>query len=684
MNRSAFFSLLFCLVALVPLCAAERPFLPDKHTVFLLEPDLKKQALVDAMGGQAVGNGDAIADARFGAAWKLGGAGESGITIKDQGQFRFDGGMTLDAWVRFDTPPPEKGTTFAMKVGSFAWDLGKGKLNTAWLNFPSEPIFGITPPQYNYYPVGVELINGWMNVPVGRWTRLTVSYDESLGAVTTLIDGVVDRRRYRYRGAQGLLCDEKSPLTLLRGLKDCQVAAIKLSVGRPEVTPPGMEAYLNALPYLGKVMITLDHLDRRLALPIDVTVTAEKASGAAVTMQTLTLDSHERRDLVFEAPTWTNSWHTYTVSATSKGQQCFSRTLRLANVKPAGRTLIHEDRTLSRDGKKFFPVMIYHPMPEDFPLMAELGFNVVFNEFNLYRTYRQDREAYLRGLTECLEAAEKNHLYLIAAANAPFGKLHTIAAVKAHPALLMWYGADEPWGDLTRLQESYNAIKMLDPDLPVLIVQNNYSRLQDTAPGADILATDPYPVPNVSMRAVVDATQTALRATGGRKPAWTVLPQYGAKIPTRGELRNMIWLAIASGATGIGIFAWDERAPDPQTKELKGWFTKDHPEQIEDLRAVLKEVRAREPMLLGQDAAAQPAMAPANPALHILFKEADGRRYLIAANDSRREEETVLKFDGTNDGEAPSSEAGAPLAIRKGEALLKLPPLGVAIYELPR
>ncbi len=662
-------------------------FLQDARTIFLLEADAAKGALVDRTGrfAPAVANGALVMDSTFGACWKLGAENSGGITVKDDGAMKFDGGLTLDAWVCFDEAPPEKGAMFAMKIGSFAWDIRATKLNTAWLNFPSEPIATTTPQQFNYYPVGVELINGLMNVPVGKWVRLTASYDEALGVITTLIDGVVDRRRYRYRGPQPLQCNGKSPITLLSGLKNCRVGAIKLSTGTPDITPPSMEAYLNALPYSGQATITLDHIDPRLALPLEVTIVWEKASGAATTLQKFTLDSHARHEVVFDAPTWMNSLHTYTVSATSAGRQFFSRTLRLANVKPAGRTMILPDRTLARDGKKFFPLLIYHPMPEDFPLIAELGFNVVLNDFNLNRAHSGDRIGYARELVECLDAAEKNHLFMIASANAAFGKLFTIAAAKDHPALLAWYGDDEPWGDITRLHESYNTIKMLAPDLPVLIVQNNYSRLQDTAPAADILATDPYPVPNVSMRAVVDATQTSLRASGGRKPVWTVLPQYGGKVPTREELRCMVWLAIASGANGLGIFAWDERSRDPQTGALKGWFSREHPEQIEDLRAVFAEVRALESVLLAPNAAQQPVLAADNPAVHVLLKDAVGKRVLIVANDSRRAEEGVLKIEGAAGAEArriDQSTDKASLRFTRGELPLKVPPLGVAVYEL--
>lgn len=657
----------------------------DAQTVFLLKADATKGALVDETGRfqPAVSGGEVVADAEWGACLKLGDGDKNGITIKDDGKMNFEGGMTLDAWVRFDDPLPVKGAQFALKVGSFAWDLMNGKLNTAWMVFPREEIFTTAPQQYQYYPVGGDTINGLMDVPLKKWTRLTVSYDESLGVVTTLMDGLVDRRRFRYRGPERLQCDGKSPLSLLGGFKNCRIAAIKLSTGAPAVLPPAMEAYLNALPYRGQVMLTLDHIDPRLPLPIEVAIVWEKASGSAATLQRLTLVSHARRDLVFDTPTWLNSLHTYSISAASGGRQFFSRTLRLANVKPAGRAMVHGDLTLSREGRKFFPLMMYHAMPEDYALMRELGVNLVLNDFNLHRDQREGPAGYVRELMKCLDAAQQHGLGMIVSVNAAFGKLHTLAAAKDHPATLLWYGADEPWGDITRLHESYNTIKLLDPHLPVLVVQNNYSRLQDTAPAADILATDPYPVPNVSLRAVADATHSSIRAVAGRKPVWTVLPQYGGKVPTREELRCMAWIAIASGANGLGFFAWDERARDPETGALKGWFTPEHPEQIEDLRAVLKELRSLEPVLLAPPAAQQPAMQPANPALHVLIKEADGKRWLILANDSRRAEEAEFPLPGAREGKLQSLIGGAPdLMIRDGKAAIQMPPLGVAAYQL--
>ena len=655
------------------------PLAVDDHTVFLLEANTAG-AFVDRVGKvqPVIADGGVVQDAVAGPCLQLGAENKSGIVIKDGGVFDFARGFTLDAWIRLDAPPV-KPATFALKVGSVDWSLDTGKLSSVWQVFPRADIFTTTPTQYNYYSFGMEAMNGLVDLPVREWTRLTISYDTALGAFTTLVNGMVDRRRYRAGGPEPLQCEAKNALILLSGVKNCRVASLKLSTGTPTVVAPSMEAWLNALPYRGQAMITLDHIDPRLPLPIEVNIITEKASGAATTLQRLSLDTHARRDLVFDMPSWVNSIHTFTINAAARGQQCFNRTLRMSNVKPAGRTMLHEDHSLSRDGRKFFPLMVYHAMPDDFPLLAELGFNLIHNDFNLSQAHSHRGAALDKALLECLNAAEKNHLFMLPAANSAFGNLGVIPLAKNHPALLMWYHADEPWGDIARLHDSYNTIKMIEPDLPLLIVQNNPARLQDTAVAADILAMDPYPIPNVSLRSVADATKACIRAVADRKPVWTVLPQYGAKIPTLEELRCMAWLALASGANGLGIYAWDDRTRDPKTNEYKGWHTREHPEQIENLRIVLREIHEHESILIAPKAAQQPAPM-SNPALHALIREANGKRWLILANDSRRQEEATMDLDDANASTARSLVKGnADLTFANGKTRVQVPALGVGI-----
>lgn len=680
-----FLKQLLCLaLATSPVLAAFPEIKADAQTQFLLRVDPAARAFVDVTGHVApvVSGGEVVNDEAWGGPCLRLVDEKSGITVRDDGKLSLDGGMTLDAWVRLDESAPAKGASLALKIGSFAWGLPGGRLTTEWLTFPSEEIFTTEPKQFKYFPVGGDRINGLRIVPPGRWTRLTMAYDEALGMVTTQIDGVTDRFRFRHRGAETMQRDAKKALTLFQGFKGMRIGSVHLRKGRPRLATPTLEVFANALPYQDKLMFTFDHIDPDLPLPLEVAIMREFPSGESEMLHTTTLDSHVRRDLLLDAlPSWKGTLFTFHVSVSSAGRGVLARSLRIANMKPKVRVQLHGDGSMSREGRKFFPLLIYHALPEHFPVLAGLGFNAVANDFCLRRETGADRAAYTHALKETLDAAQQHGLGVLAAANAAFGNLHTIPAAKDHPALLAWYGADEPWGDITRLHESYNTIKLLAPDPPIFIVQNNLSRLQDTAPACDILAVDPYPVPNVSLRGVADATLAARRAVAGHKPVWTVLPQYATKVPTLDELRCMAWIAIASGANGLGIYSWEDQVRDAKTRALSGWFTPDHPQQIENLRSVLKELRAHETMLIAPAAADQPQMQPANPALHVLLKEEKGKRWLIIANDSRRAESTELILTSADSAKPLIADSPA-LQPKSGRIPLTLPALGIGVYEL--
>ena len=71
----------------------------------------------------------------------------------------------------------------------------------------------------------------------------------------------------------------------------------------------------------------------------------------------------------------------------------------------------------------------------------------------------------------------------------------------------------------------------------------------------DLTAIAAVPHETIDRINILKATHAAIRAVNDRKPVWTVLPQYGGKVPSRQELRCMVWLAVASGANGVGIGA---------------------------------------------------------------------------------------------------------------------------------
>lgn len=662
---------------------------PDRQTLMLLHVDKAKDNFVDSTGAfkPAVAGGSIVDDETWGKCLRLGGGDKNVITVPDGGKMAFTGGFTIEMWVRFDDPMPAKGASVALKIGSFCWSLTKeAKLNCSWMVFPTDPIFTTTETQYKYYPVGSDMYNGLAAVPQGKWVCLAMTYDQERSIVASWIDGIPDRLRYRTRPQQPLQIEAKHPLLLLHGFRNCSVGAVRVSSGpRPVGPTPAMEVYVNQLPYEGKVLLTFDHMDPGLSYPVEATVVWEKPSGESTTVQRVTFTAPEKRDVTLDCPTWKGSLHTIVVSATSAGRMVFTRTVRVANPKPSGTVGINADHSVSVNGKKSFPLMAYHALPEDFPLLAELGFNIVTNGRNLRIKQGAlgkagDPDFMTNAVKESLKAAQASNLLLMVNANTTFGNIKIVPLVKDDPALFGWYGFDEPWGDLNKLWESYSVVKLLDPDKPIFIAQNNYTRLQETAQGADIVATDPYPIPNVSLRSVSDAADLTVRSASGRKPAWIVLPQYETKIPTPAELRCMCYLAVAGGANGLALYAWDDRSGDG-----KGWYTRDHPEQVETLRTVFRELRGIEQVLLIPNADAKLSVAPENKALHAAVKQAGGKRFLILVNDSRRAEESVLAIDGVGDVEGRClADGGAktPVRIADGKLALKMPALGAAVYEL--
>jgi hypothetical protein len=211
-------------------------------------------------------------------------------------------------------------------------------------------------------------------------------------------------------------------------------------------------------------------------------------------------------------------------------------------------------------------------------------------------------------------------------------------------------------------------------------VQNNNTRFAETAEGADILACDPYPIPNVSLRYVADATAAAVRSVAGMKPVWTILDQYGDKRPSLQELRCMAYLAIIAGANGLGVYAWDDR-PDKK----RGWYTREHPDDEAVLRSVIKELKGIERILLVPSSEARMRFDPPNGALHAAIKVANGTTYLFVASDSRKEEEAVLSVDGLSAaaGVSCAGPAGASkLRFERGRASVKLSPLYAEVFEI--
>ncbi|MBI4915346.1 MAG: hypothetical protein HY825_05810 [Acidobacteria bacterium] len=615
---------------------------------------------------------------------KFGGGGDNRITVADGGRIGLEGGCTLEVRLLIeDEKTLSAGGLLAVKDGSFSFALKDGKLNNGGMAFPKQRVATTSLMQRKHYPVDDETFFGATPIPVNRWVHLAVTYDERMKVIRTWVDGGVDRTRYLAREDEApLLSDPTKAVEFLRGMKNVRVAAIKLSRGARQLgAVPPLEAYVQQLPFQDKIAVCVDHVDRSLPLPVEIAVILETPAGTTSLAARVSLDSHDRRQIFVDTPPWKGALHTLAVKAYARNQMIFSRSVRVTTARPGGGRRVNPDRSLTVSGKPLFPLVIYHVFPEDYAAVAEMGFNVVMPRgLSLKYMGLGGGPDPIADARACLDEARRQGVSLMVPGNTVFGSLEGVHALRGHPALLGWMGFDEPWGSLEKVLESYNVVKLLDPDSPVYCVQNNPTRFAETAEGADILAADSYPIPNVSLRDVAFRTAAAARAVAGLKPVWTILGQYGDNRPSLQELRCMAYLAVISGANGLGIYAWDER-PDKK----RGWYTKEHPEDEAVLRSVIQELKVLEKILLVPNTKQRTHFEPPNVALHAAVKGANGKTYLFVASDSRKQEEAVLSVEGLSVAEGVScagQEGGDTLHFERGRASLRLPPLHAGVYEI--
>ena len=152
--------------------------------------------------------------------------------------------------------------------------------------------------------------------------------------------------------------------------------------------------------------------------------------------------------------------------------------------------------------------------------------------------------------------------------------MKTLGAVKDHPALLMYYAADEfgpDWHAAMRMHQQW--IQEADPDHPtwVLITGRDLSpaemtTYQDTC---DAIGSDPYPVPTAMtgkrLSEVTAWTESTRIGTAGTTPMFQVLQAFnqanylhspGYRTPTAAEMRSMAWQAIVAGANGLFFYSY--------------------------------------------------------------------------------------------------------------------------------
>ncbi len=653
----------------------------DKNNCLLLAPvnGVLKETVSGAspklLGGKIVKDPEMGEAVEFDSAPK----GEINLTYKGDENVLRGKGVTLEAWVKPETTL-NSGFFLNGRFGSLGFK--NGCVQGDWLSFPNLKIYvepGMEKKRLNYYPLSIPF-NGLLPMIPGRWNHVAFTFDENSKILRSWVNGGIDRECELLRDGPQYMTLGKGLTRLFYDAKNVRVAGVRIRSG---VHNPGqvpvVKTYLNQLPWQNKMVLTLDKIDPSLPLPITVMAILE---GTSV-VKTQDFSTHEPIHMEIPMPKIWSSIRPLYIKVYAGGKEVFNTVERYCNrpVPPKGKVRINPDKSISYDGKKMFPVLLYAVVAEDLPQIAGIGFTTAgAKDFGTAFFGIPSREIAM--MKKWTDKAVENNLFLHFGVNASEpNAFEYVSLYRTLPKMLFWYGADEPWRDWDGLRDNYNFIRSADGEFPVVTVQCREQHMKNTAPTCDIVGCDPYPVPNVSLRSVADLTKAASKASFGLKPVWTVLGCYEPKIPTLQELRCMTVIAIASGANGLGLYSWDERT----NKDRNKYHAAERPEIVQLMTTFVKDVRALEPVLVEPNTNDVLVDAEKQPAVHAAIKKAGGKTYLFLANDQRCPEKVSVSVPDQKWTQAvPLPEFGfkdtLPLSGGKGE--WTLPALAAGVFEL--
>ena len=145
------------------------------------------------------------------------------------------------------------------------------------------------------------------------------------------------------------------------------------------------------------------------------------------------------------------------------------------------------------------------------------------------------------------------------------------------PNILCWHTADETDGQIEENLLRNRLYHEIDPSRPTwLNVINAVSANKDAA---DILSTDPYPIPKGTVAMVAAHADRLKKNTEGRPSvaSWLWLQNFGGegswtRPPTPEEIQAMAMLALNHGMSGIAYFNWTEpKRRDGVRQHPEGW-----------------------------------------------------------------------------------------------------------------
>ena len=375
------------------------------------------------------------------------------------------------------------------------------------------------------------------------------------------------------------------------------------------------------------------------------------------------------------------------IFAKDGGKEFGSCSLAFTRTKSAPKRRVWLDakgRTIL-DGKPFFPLGVYTSRKfMDDEEFARLG-RSPFNSAMEYATALTNLDKYAaHGIMVALDVRDFRE-----ARPEAFRKFLSKAA--AHPATLGWYVADEPKLDAIPAIAKMNAfLQEEDPDHPTWLVHDRPNVQRFFMRCCDVLGMDPYPIGNGGSGArgaiaiASDWPREARRQTFGFRPMWQV-PQaynwhwhpsravrYGAHFPTRDEMANMNWQAVAAGANGLCLYSHHAMRRHFDV----GGFDKAWRQVCE----TADEVRRMIPVLLSDGDAPKVSGVPEDLLAVRTFLH-EGQTWVLAVNRTTKPVKATLRLPSAISVSWPRLGMRGWALAKNGELAIDLPGLGYVFTE---
>ncbi|HEI8866027.1 TPA: carbohydrate-binding protein CenC [Serratia odorifera] len=297
--------------------------------------------------------------------------------------------------------------------------------------------------------------------------------------------------------------------------------------------------------------------------------------------------------------------------------------------QPLAAVSIDADGFTRKAGQRIFPLGIYADITSERHLarIAAAGFNSVLN-YNYgngkdpYGFFRRARRQGLQVIYSLKDLYPGSRFAPPTRSGYPALAAWQVRRLKDQPNLLAWYINDELGPEyLGQIVARQRQIRRLDRDHPTFQVLNKTADLDAYFNGADILATDPYPV-GVDDDLTRTTRYTALTVQAARqvKGAWVVIqimdhaaydPRRRPHQPNEDEIRSQAWQALIGGANGLLFYSYTDLFYRRQGGRL---YPQAQADSWRGVAAVALQIRSFTPYLLSGQRLAPIGSNPAIPA----------------------------------------------------------------------